>query len=69
MSFENKVLGSVAPVRLGLIGLGFAGTVLHLPSLSRNPRANIVSVSDVSEAKLNEFSQNFPDLNVRKETD
>lgn len=58
---------SVAPVRLGLIGLGFAGTVLHLPSLSRNRRAHIVAVSDLSESKLAQFSSTFPDLKVRKE--
>lgn len=52
-----------------MIGLGFAGTVLHLPSLSRNSRARIVAVSDVTESKLGQFSDSFPDLQVRKELD
>ncbi|CAN5297005.1 inositol 2-dehydrogenase [soil metagenome] len=67
MSSTNQRGGS--PVKLGLIGLGFAGTVLHLPSLSKNPRAQIVAVSDVSQSKLSDFSSNFPNLNVRKELD
>ncbi|MBS2002515.1 MAG: Gfo/Idh/MocA family oxidoreductase [Cyanobacteria bacterium SZAS LIN-5] len=69
MSSSNKNSDQPAPVRLGLIGLGFAGTVLHLPSLSRNSRARIVAVSDLSESKLSQFSADFPDLHVRKELD
>lgn len=69
MSSTNNSGGQGSPVKLGLIGLGFAGTVLHLPSLSKNPRAQIVAVSDVHESKLFDFSSNFPDLNVRKEID
>ncbi len=67
MSSTNKRGGS--PVKLGLIGLGFAGTVLHLPSLLKNSRAQIVAVSDVSQSKLSDFSSNFPDLKVGKELD
>jgi UDP-N-acetylglucosamine 3-dehydrogenase len=69
MSSTKHDGGRSLPVRLGLIGLGFAGTVLHLPSLQRNPRAQIVAVSDVSESKLAEFSAAFPDLKVRKESE
>lgn len=56
------------PVRLGLIGLGFAGTVLHLPSLKRNERARIIAVSDTSSEKLVEFSRNFPEIDARRDT-
>ncbi len=60
--------GSVrcAPVKVGLIGLGFAGTVLHLPSLLKNPRAQVVAVNDVSDEKLSDFSAAHSNLDVRK---
>lgn len=67
MSSTNKNGGQGSPVKLGLIGLGFAGTVLHLPSLSKNLRAQIVAVSDVHQSKLSDFSSNFPQLKVRLE--
>ncbi len=66
MDLPGQVSGSFAPVKVGLIGLGFAGTVLHLPSLMKNPRAQLVAVSDVSDDKLSEFSSTFPNLDVRK---
>jgi len=69
MSSTNKSGGQASPVKLGVIGLGFAGTVLHMPSLSKNPRAEIVAVSDVAESKLSDFASNFPELNARRELD
>jgi predicted dehydrogenase len=66
MDLPGQISGSFAPVKVGLIGLGFAGTVLHLPSLLKNPRAHLVAVSDVSEGKLAEFASSFPNLDVRK---
>lgn len=69
MSSTKQDGGQGSPARLGLIGLGMAGTVLHLPSLLKNRRAQIVAVSDVSAAKLSQFSSSFSDLQVRKEVD
>jgi predicted dehydrogenase len=69
MSTTNQLSDVKPPVKLGLIGLGFAGSVLHLPALSKNPRAQLVAVSDVSEAKLSEFKASFSQLNVRESID
>ena len=69
MDLSGQGNGQSAPVKLGLIGLGFAGTVLHLPSLLKNQRADLVAVSDVSDEKLAEFSSAFPGLEVDKFVD
>jgi predicted dehydrogenase len=66
MSTTDQLSHVRPPVKLGLIGLGFACTVLHLPSLSKNPHAQVIAVSDVSQAKLSEFSASFSQLNVRQ---
>lgn len=57
------------PVKIGLIGLGFAGTGLHLPTLSKNARAEIVAVSDVLAERLTEFKANYPTLKAETHKD
>jgi predicted dehydrogenase len=57
------------PVKLGLIGLGFAGTRLHLSPLLQNPRAQLVHVADIDSAKVQAFKAAHSQLNVAASDD
>jgi predicted dehydrogenase len=43
---------SAGPLRVGLVGCGYAATRCHLPALSRTPEAAVVALADVDERVL-----------------
>lgn len=47
------------PVRVGLIGFGFAGKDLHFPHLLRNRRCQLVCVADPNSEKLSAISASY----------
>lgn len=55
-------------VNVGLIGLGFAGTRLHLPPLQQNRCAQIVSVCDEDSTRSSGFRTAHDQLSVRSTT-
>jgi UDP-N-acetylglucosamine 3-dehydrogenase len=52
-------------VNVGLIGLGFAGTCLHLPPLKLNPRVMIEVACDEDSLKTEAFRHNHADADAR----
>ncbi len=56
-------------VKIGLVGLGFAGTNLHLPPLLQNPRAELVAVADNDKAKVDDFKKSHKELKVKASID
>lgn len=55
-------------VNVGLIGLGFAGTQLHLPPLMQNPSVEIVIACDEDSIKSGAFRAAHADLGARTTT-
>src|SRR5438045_509651 len=52
-------------VNVGLIGLGFAGTCLHLPPLKQNPHVSIQIACDADSTKTDGFRHNHGDTGAR----
>lgn len=52
-------------VNVGLIGLGFAGTSLHLPPLKQNPQVRLVMACDEDSNKSAAFRTIHPGLHAR----
>ena len=58
-----------ATVRVGMIGLGDIAVRAHLPAILREPRAELVAVADIDEARLERWAPDgCPDDDVCAET-
>jgi len=59
MSHDIKILDAEKPIRMGVIGLGGASQLIHLPMLSQMDSIEIVGLVDEEPYKLSKMSEKY----------
>jgi len=47
------------PIKVGIIGCGWAGGTLHLPALKSLPGAEVVAIADIDQHRLNQVGDKY----------